>query len=131
RPVAAGLPCCTAALARCPDRGACAPARVIGERPRPEGAEMSSRMNASRCAMLLVGLLLAAPAVAVDIESFTRRQQFRDLKLSPDGQHLAATVQVEDRTGIVVMRLSDMSATARFSLGRNTDIPAFQWANNE
>src|SRR5690606_7444606 len=52
-------------------------------------------------------------------------------KLSPDGRHLAATVLVEDRAGIVVLRLSDMGITARFSLGRNTDIPTFQWANNE
>lgn len=92
---------------------------------------MSIRSNASRCAMLLCLLLLAVPAMAVDIEVMTRREQFRDMKLSPDGQHLAAIVEAGDRAGIVVLRLADMHATTRFSLGRNTDIPDFQWANNE
>lgn len=92
---------------------------------------MEVRSRVSRAMGVLLALALSVPASAADIEAFTRREQFRDMKLSPDGRHLAATVLVEDRAGIVVLRLSDMGITARFSLGRNTDIPTFQWANNE
>jgi len=85
-------------------------------------------------AMLCVFFLacVAAPAVAqVDADRFVRREQFRDMALSPGGDYLAATLPLEDRTGLVVLRLSDMKPTARFSLGRNTDIAWFRWVNDE
>lgn len=71
----------------------------------------------------------AAPA-AVDVESFVKREQFRDVQVSPGGTYLAATLPMEDRTGLVVLRLSDRKVTAKFSLGRNTDIAWFQWVND-
>lgn len=71
----------------------------------------------------------AAPA-AVDVESFVKREQFRDVQVSPGGTYLAATLPMEDRTGLVILRLSDRKVTAKFSLGRNTDIAWFQWVND-
>ena len=82
------------------------------------------------CAVLACAQEVARAATA-DIEPFVRREQFRDVKLSPDGTYLAATLPMEDRTGLVVLRLSDHEVTARFSLGRNTDIAWFEWANDE
>nr|WP_207949525.1 alpha/beta fold hydrolase [Luteimonas aestuarii] len=80
----------------------------------------------------LLAILVVPPVFAeVDIDAYVRKEQFRDLKLSPDGRHLAATVQLEDRTGVAVLRLSDMSVASSFSLGRNTDIARFEWANND
>ena len=67
----------------------------------------------------------------VDVEPFVRREQFREVQLSPGGTYLAATLPMEDRTGLVILRLSDRQVTARFSLGRNTDIAWFRWVNDE
>ena len=74
------------------------------------------------CAMLACGLDSARAAAAVDVEQFIKREQFRDVKLSPGGTYLAATLPLEDRTGMVLLRLSDRQITAQVSLGRNTDI---------
>ncbi|AKC88384.1 peptidase S9 [Pseudoxanthomonas suwonensis] len=66
----------------------------------------------------------------MDVAQFVRREEFRDVQLSPGGTYLAATLPMEDRTGVVILRLSDMKVTTSFSLGRNTDIAWFQWAND-
>ncbi|MBO9716019.1 MAG: S9 family peptidase [Pseudoxanthomonas sp.] len=87
-------------------------------------------------AMMALGVVLAcgqevARAAAVEVEPFVRREQFRDVKLSPDGAYLAATLPMDDRTGLVILRIADHEVTARFSLGRNSDIAWFEWASNE
>ena len=83
------------------------------------------------CASLACAHAMAQAAAPVDVEKFVRREQFRDVQLSPTGTYLAATLPMEDRTGLVILRLSDQQVTARFSLGRNTDIAWFQWVNDE
>jgi len=72
-----------------------------------------------------------AATVPAEVEQFVRREQFRDVKLSPSGAYLAATLPMEDRTGLVILRLSDHAVTAKFSLGRNTDIAWFEWVNDQ
>lgn len=96
-------------------------------------------MAINRCLNLILALgavLAGATEVAhaaapVEVEPFVRREHFRDVKLSPGGTYLAATLPMEDRTGLVILRLSDREVTAKFSLGRNTDIAWFDWANDE
>ncbi len=99
----------------------------------PRGSMMKSRFLSMGLGALLAAATFAQPvgATTLDIEPFIRKQEFRDLKLSPDGRHLAATIVLEDRTGLVVLRLADMSVVTNYSLGRNTDISGFQWANND
>ena len=81
---------------------------------------------------VLAGAGLApARAAQVDPEPFLRREQFRDVQLSPDGQYLAAVMPLEDRTGLVILRMADMKLSASFSLGRNTDISWFRWVGPE
>ena len=82
------------------------------------------------CVVLACGHEVALAASAVDVAPFVRREQFRDVQLSPGGTYLAATLPMEDRTGLVILRLSDRQVTARFSLGRNTDIAWFKWVND-
>ena len=78
----------------------------------------------------LLGLLVIQPAGAqVDLDPFVRKESFGDIKLSPDGDYYAATVPLEDKTGLVVMRRSDHAVTARFALVKNTHIEGFWWVN--
>ncbi|MBA2239286.1 MAG: S9 family peptidase [Lysobacter sp.] len=83
-------------------------------------------------AALAVSCLLAAPpARAVDVHSYVKNDAFTDIKLSPNGDYYAATVRLEDRTALVILRRSDNKLTANFSTGRNTHVEHFQWVNPE
>ena len=83
-------------------------------------------------AVLLAGVAWTPLASAqVDIGSFIKKDAFADIKISPDGRYFAATVPLEDKTGLVVLQRADLKVTARFALGRNTHIDGFTWVNNE
>lgn len=80
---------------------------------------------------LVIGVLGSMPAAAVDLSSYVRKDQFHDIKLSPKGEYYAATVPLEDRTVLVVIRRSDNALTGRFAMGRNTHVDDFWWVNDE
>lgn len=83
-------------------------------------------------AALSVFCALAAPeAGAVDVHSYIKKEAFTDIKLSPDGDYYAATVALEDRTALVILRRSDNKLTANFSTGRNSHVAEFHWVNPE
>lgn len=80
----------------------------------------------------VLAFALALPAHAqVDLDAFIKKNQFNDIKISPDGQHLAATVPLEDRTGLVVLRRSDSKVVSSFALGKNNHVSNFDWASGE
>jgi hypothetical protein len=56
----------------------------------------------------------------VDVGAFVRKDKFDDIKLSPNGDYYAATVRLEDRTGLAIMLRSGNKLTAHFVLGKNT-----------
>ncbi|HYG06628.1 MAG TPA: S9 family peptidase [Stenotrophomonas sp.] len=88
-------------------------------------------MKAVWCVALAALCAFARPAQAqVDLESFLRNDQFEDFKISPDGQYFAATVPTEDRTALAIVRRKDNTITGTFSLGRNTHVNNFYWAND-
>lgn len=72
----------------------------------------------------------AAPA-PVDVGAFLRRNTYDDVKISPRGDYFAATVPLEDRTVLVVLRRSDMTPTAKIEGGRNSVVHGVWWANDE
>ena len=87
-----------------------------------------------KCGMLMAMLLLSVgnPVRAqVNLDSFIKQNQFNDIKISPDGQHLAATVPLEDRTGLVILRRSDSKIISSFALGKNNHVSNFDWPNRE
>ncbi|UNK56675.1 S9 family peptidase [Pseudoxanthomonas daejeonensis] len=93
----------------------------------------SKGAGAARMLCMVLGLCFWSGAVqaatTVEVDQFIRKAQFRDVKLSPDGTYLAATLPGEDRTTLVILRLSDMKVSAHFALGRDTDIADFHWVN--
>lgn len=70
-------------------------------------------------------------ADGVDVSAFVKRDQFKTIQISPKGDYYAATVPLEDRTILVVMRRSDNKVTTSFALGRNTHVDGFAWVNPE
>jgi len=68
---------------------------------------------------------------SVDLTPFLRRDGYQDIKISPTGEYYAATVPLEDRTILAVLRRSDKAVTAKLQIGENAIVDDFWWVNDE
>jgi len=85
-------------------------------------------------AALLCALAMAAPALAdpPPLAQFLKRPTFVDMKISPDGRHLAASVpQGDDKTILVVLGREDMKPTAVLQMRGKEHVADFAWVSNE
>lgn len=88
---------------------------------------------------LLMALVLAMPFAASaqatkshEVEDFIRKQRFKQIKISPGGEYFAATVPVERKTALVIVRRSDNKLMANMSIpGDRTHVDDFWWVNDE
>jgi dipeptidyl aminopeptidase/acylaminoacyl peptidase len=98
------------------------------------------------CALLLSQLPLAlqaetppvtapgapsAPISPPPLEDFIERDSFREIKVSPDGRHIAATVQAENGGALVFIRRDTLERTGYFYAGQRMDVMDFWWAGDE
>jgi dipeptidyl aminopeptidase/acylaminoacyl peptidase len=66
-------------------------------------------MRMRRLVACFLGFALAVPALAeVPLADFAKHEQFRDVKISPDGDYLAASAVVDGKTILSLIRLEDM-----------------------
>jgi acylaminoacyl-peptidase len=82
---------------------------------------------------LIAFFLLAAPGFAeVPLEEFTRLPLYSELKISPTGEYLAATVRNDNgQNSLVIMRTGAKEITANLrGFGRDF-ITSFVWANDD
>jgi len=56
----------------------------------------------------LLSIAFAAPAAEIPIEDFAKHAQFRDIKISPDGDYLAASAVVDGKAVLSLVKLDDM-----------------------
>lgn len=82
-------------------------------------------------ALLAAGIASAPAAQAVDVKAFIKKDTFNDIKLSPNGDYYAATVTLEDRTVLAILRRSDNKVTASFSREKHSVVSGFHWVNTE
>ena len=82
-------------------------------------------------AALCAGLLTVPVASAVNVDDYIKRDRFNEVKISPNGDYLAATVPFEDKTALIILRRADNKVTANFRLGKNTHVAGFWWVNPE
>lgn len=84
---------------------------------------------------LLVGLLVLCLSTSahaqVDLGAHLKNNDFNDIKISPDGQYFAATVPLEDKTGLAIIRRADSKVVSSFSLGKNNHVYDFTWVNKD
>ena len=80
--------------------------------------------------ILALGMMMPAHA-QVNLDSYIKKDEFNDIKISPDGLYVAATVPLEDRTAIAVLRLSDSKVMSSVALGKNNHVSSFFWVNKE
>jgi len=75
--------------------------------------------------------LLSATAGAVDLERYLRDDAFTNIKISPDGTYVAASVPLQDATAIAILRTSDMAMVGSFRPPRDNHAGSFDWVSNE
>lgn len=78
--------------------------------------------------------IASAPSMAraqVDLADYVRRDRFTDIKISPDGRHLAATVPLEDRVVLVVLDRASGDLVSGGSGAANTEVIGFGWAGSD
>jgi len=82
----------------------------------------------------MAGLLLAAaslPAFAqVDLSPYLKKDTYEDIKISPTGEYYAATVPLEDRTILLVIRRADRTFTARVAGVKDSAVADFHWVSD-
>lgn len=76
-------------------------------------------------------LVVGTAHAQVDLGRYLKRDPFGTIKISPTGEYYAATVPLEDRTILVVMRRSDKQVTAKVGGERHSVVSDFEWANPE
>ena len=79
--------------------------------------------------LLAAFLALAAPALAQPIADFFRPAQYADMKISPDGRHIAALAPVGGRQNIVIITVSPRGARPLSGLS-SRDVVDFWWIND-
>lgn len=68
-------------------------------------------------------------AEVIPVENFYKDFVFNQMKISPTGEYLAATVPQEDRTSLIILRRSDMKISGRVTLEKKAHVSGFYWVN--
>ncbi|MEY2159388.1 MULTISPECIES: alpha/beta hydrolase family protein [unclassified Rhodanobacter] len=83
------------------------------------------RWTVAALLLLFAAVLHAQP---VSIADLARRAQYQDVKISPDGQYLAATTIVKGQTVLALIRLSDRKGNL-VRPREEDDVTGFWWAS--
>ncbi|MDN8645893.1 S9 family peptidase [Stenotrophomonas indicatrix] len=67
----------------------------------------------------------------VDLDRYLRQEAFADIKISPGGEYVAATVPIEAGTALAIYRTADMKMVGTFRPPRNNHAHTFDWVSNE
>ncbi|HWU51361.1 MAG TPA: S9 family peptidase [Tahibacter sp.] len=87
-------------------------------------------MSIRRLVLSLAALLGAAGAQAeVPLADFARHIQYSSVKISPDGEYIAADAVVDNRRSLAILRLSDMKASR--IIPRVDEIVSFRWVGKQ
>lgn len=81
-------------------------------------------------ALVLAATLLPARAQDIPMRDFFRLPQYGEMKISPDGQHIAALAPVNNRQNLAIVTVSPRGARALTSLS-SRDIVEYWWINNK
>lgn len=92
---------------------------------------LAAAWRLSVAAALAATVLAPARAAApVDLGDYVRRDRFEDIRISPDGRHLAATVPLEDRVVLVVLDRATGGIASGGAGAANTEVVDFWWADD-
>jgi hypothetical protein len=84
---------------------------------------------------LLTGLILALfsttnLAAEIPLQDFFEHSKFRDMKLSPDGKHVAFTFQEDSEVKLSILNLEKNQLTSSYAFGDEKQVLDFYWASD-
>lgn len=77
--------------------------------------------------------LIAGPTWSepLPLGDFIRHGDYLDLKISPDGRHLAARVRLKSSVYLLFIRREDQEVVGMVRPGKNSEVHTVTWVNNE
>jgi len=82
-------------------------------------------------ALMLSLAAIAASAERLPAKLFAQHAQYSDVAMSPDGQHLAVTTPVENRTDLMIVDLSGKDEPVRVRYLPNEHVLSPIWADDD
>lgn len=83
---------------------------------------------------IVFGLMAGEPCWAevktYPVADFFKEDKFKEIKISPTGEYLAATVPRDGGTELVIFRMQDMRISARVKPAEKNHVANFFWAND-
>ncbi len=84
------------------------------------------------CVAATTAMAADAPASPPPLEAFIRPEQFLDVKISPTGEYLAASVMItEDTGGLAILDRETQKVVGTFRLAGRSYVSEFHWVNDE
>ncbi|NQD38600.1 S9 family peptidase [Permianibacter sp. IMCC34836] len=81
--------------------------------------------------LCVMGLGATATAAEIPIRDFFEHAEVANMKISPDGSHVAFTYEAGTEVRLAVMNLASKKITASFEFGDQMHVLGFAWGNNE
>ena len=85
--------------------------------------------------LIMLSLMSVTQSLAANskysVKDFVRYAEFRQAKISPTGEYIAVTQQVDRQVRLIVLRLSDLQKIGLIQGNPREQINNFFWANNE
>lgn len=75
--------------------------------------------------------ILPLAAQAITVEEFSKHPQFYDVKISPDGKHLAVLINTEGRKTLAFLETDSKKVTYALRGGNRDQAGSYYWVNNE
>ena len=84
------------------------------------------------CRIITLFITFASvPVNAASVEDFSRHLQYYNVKISPDGKHLAASVNVDGGKSLVFLDAETFAITHTLNAGKKSQPAQYYWVNNE
>ncbi|MEI6858338.1 MAG: hypothetical protein V5788_00845, partial [Shewanella sp.] len=81
--------------------------------------------------MMLSIISFSDIATAISVEDFSRHSEYYDVKISPDGKHLAVLVDTDGRKTLAFLDSNTFKMTFAFKGGKRDQVGDYYWVNNE
>ena len=79
----------------------------------------------------LCSAIISLPNNAATVEDFSKHAQYHNVKISPDGKHLAALVTVDGSKNLVFLDSKSYQVTYSLNANKKNQPASYYWINNE
>ena len=90
-------------------------------------------MRVRNIIIILTALLITTitSAKVIPLKDFAQKSQFKTVKISPDGKHVAYTYEEGTEVKVGIINLKTKKGIYSFDVGENREVVAFWWGNND